>query len=73
VRIITLIVFVFFSSWLLAQDQDTIPSNVVLKSSTQKIDSSHNSHSPKKASILSAILPGAGQVYNHQAWKLALI
>ncbi len=31
------------------------------------------SHSAKKASTLSAILPGAGQVYNHQAWKIPII
>lgn len=30
-------------------------------------------HSAKKASTLSAILPGAGQVYNKQAWKIPII
>lgn len=30
-------------------------------------------HSAKKASRLSAILPGAGQVYNKQAWKIPII
>lgn len=30
-------------------------------------------HSPKTASIMSACLPGLGQVYNKKAWKLAII
>ena len=30
-------------------------------------------HSAKKALILSAVLPGAGQVYNGQAWKIPII
>lgn len=30
-------------------------------------------HSPKRATIYSAILPGMGQVYNRQAWKIPII
>lgn len=30
-------------------------------------------HSPKKAALYSAILPGAGQVYNRKYWKVGVI
>lgn len=66
-----LIVFMFVA--LSAAAQDSIPTN-----STDSV----KVHSVKRAVILSACLPGAGQVYNHMAmpkgkkkayWKVPLI
>lgn len=43
------------------------------KPKKEKPDYSSLPKNPRKAAILSAILPGVGQVYNNKAWKVPLI
>ena len=55
-------------------EADSLPridSPVVMNK--KAVDSVLRRHSPKKAAIRSAILPGWGQVYNKRYWKLPII
>lgn len=51
----------------------TVTHFLPLCSNAQNTDSLVRSHSPVRASVYSAILPGAGQIYNRKYWKVPVI
>jgi hypothetical protein len=65
---ITICFFVFFIlNSIHAQTADSVSANKPIDST------SVIKHSPKKATIMSAVLPGLGQIYNKKYWKVPVI
>lgn len=72
-RIIALgLLLLLFQTPLLAQTPSS-EATTVTKTKKVKPDYSTLPKNPRKAVILSAVLPGAGQVYNGKAWKAPIL
>lgn len=52
---------------------DTIIQRFTPNASRNKDSVARKKHDPHKATIYSAILPGAGQIYNRKYWKLPIV
>jgi hypothetical protein len=62
---------VFMAAYALSATAQDAPRT--LQDSAPVVLSWRERHSPRKASILSAALPGAGQVYNRKYWKVPIV
>lgn len=72
-RLISIVVFLFAIQFQICAQTTIDNATDTLAPIAEDSLSVMKRHSPKKAALLSAVLPGAGQVYNKKYWKLPIV
>jgi len=80
-RIIASILLIISAFYAQAQEADTLDGpkkiftqdELIASDAIETFQDPFPNHSPAKASLYSAVLPGLGQAYNRQYWKIPLI
>lgn len=72
-RVFSFLICLLFFSTIQAQNNttDSVEVNKPIKKKETVVP--HKKHSPTKATIYSAVLPGLGQAYNQKYWKIPVI
>ncbi len=68
---IILLVFLLLVAFSFCFAQQITADSTIGKKTT--VDSTALKHSPKKAALYSALLPGLGQAYNKKYWKIPIV
>lgn len=69
--VLILLTLVSLPTW--AQEDSTSTTIIKRKDTKVEVVKEKKEHSPKKAALFSAIVPGLGQAYNKKYWKMPII